>query len=151
MRAVTLRGDVDARVANTAELMGLFGSTFLETFHKKYPDINVSIAGETAEGQITQNSMARALLTGLVGVFLLLSFQFRSYTEPLIVMVAIPFALIGVIWGHILMGVQLSTPSILGFIALSGIVVNDSILQVVFLKNALARGKELHAAAAVSK
>ena len=148
MRAVTLRGDVDARVANTAELMGMFSASFLETFHKKYPDINITIAGQTAEGQITQKSMARALLTGLVGVFFLLSFQFRSYTEPLIVMVAIPFALIGVIWGHILMGVQLSTPSILGFIALAGIVVNDSILLVVFLKNALARGKELHAAAA---
>ncbi|MEA3231117.1 MAG: efflux RND transporter permease subunit, partial [Thermodesulfobacteriota bacterium] len=98
--------------------------------------------------QITQKSMQRALLIGMVGVFFLLSFQFRSYTEPLIVMVAIPFALIGVIWGHVLMGVELSTPSILGFIALAGIVVNDSILLVVFLKNALARGKDLHAAAA---
>ena len=148
MRAITLRGDVDARVANTAELMGLFGNTFLTTFNQKYPDIDVTIAGETAEGQITQQSMQRALLIGMVGVFFLLSFQFRSYTEPLIVMVAIPFALIGVIWGHILMGVDLSTPSILGFIALAGIVVNDSILLVVFLKNALARGKDLHAAAA---
>jgi multidrug efflux pump subunit AcrB len=148
MRAITLRGDVDARVANTAELMGLFGNTFLATFNQKYPDINVTIAGETAEGQITQKSMQRALLIGMVGVFFLLSFQFRSYTEPLIVMVAIPFALIGVIWGHVLMGVELSTPSILGFIALAGIVVNDSILLVVFLKNALTKGKDLHAAAA---
>jgi multidrug efflux pump subunit AcrB len=148
MRAITLRGDVDAGVANTAELMGLFGKTFLEIFHQKYPDINVTIAGETAESQITQKSMSRALLIGMVGVFFLLSFQFRSYTEPLIVMVAIPFALIGVIWGHILMGVQFSTPSILGFIALAGIVVNDSILLVVFLKNALTKGKDLHAAAA---
>jgi hydrophobic/amphiphilic exporter-1 (mainly G- bacteria), HAE1 family len=148
MRAITLRGDVDARVANTAELMGLFSTTFLETLQQKYPDIKVAIAGETAEAQITQKSMSGALMIGMVGVFFLLSFQFRSYVEPLIVMVAIPFALIGVIWGHVLMGVQLSTPSILGFIALAGIVVNDSILLVVFLKNALARGKDLHAAAA---
>lgn len=148
MRAITLRGDVDARVANTAELMGLFRATFLDGFGQKYPDIKVTIAGETAEAGITQKSMQRALMIGMVGVFFLLSFQFRSYTEPLIVMVAIPFALIGVIWGHLLMGVQLSTPSILGFIALAGIVVNDSILLVVFLKNALARGKEIQAAAA---
>jgi multidrug efflux pump subunit AcrB len=148
MRAITLRGDVDSRAANTAELMGLFRNTFLETFIHKYPGINVTIAGQTAEAGITQKSMSRALLIGMVGVFFLLSFQFRSYTEPLIVMVAIPLALIGVIWGHILMGVQLSTPSILGFIALAGIVVNNSILLVVFLKNALADGKNLNAAAA---
>jgi multidrug efflux pump subunit AcrB len=65
---------------------------------------------------------------------MLLSFQFRSYVEPFVVLMAIPFALIGVIWGHLLMGYSLSVPSIFGFIALAGIVVNDSILLVVFLK-----------------
>ena len=65
---------------------------------------------------------------GLLGIFILLSFQFRSYIEPLIVMAAIPLALIGVIWGHLLMGQDMSMPSALGFVSLAGIVVNDSIL-----------------------
>lgn len=148
IRTITLRGDVDDNVVSTAELMSLFQNWFTDEIGRKYAGVSVTIAGATAEAQITQKSMSKALLTGLVGVFLLLSFQFRSYSEPLIVMVAIPLSLIGVIWGHILMGVQLSTPSILGFIALAGIVVNNSILLVVFLKNAISEGKELHIAAA---
>jgi len=71
---------------------------------------------------------------GLVGIFILLSFQFRSYIEPAAVMVAIPLAMIGVIWGHVVMGLQISMPSIMGAASLAGIVVNDSILLVGFLK-----------------
>ncbi|TWU04754.1 efflux RND transporter permease subunit [Stieleria varia] len=71
---------------------------------------------------------------GLVGVFVLLSFQFRSYFEPLVVMASIPFALIGVLWGHVIVGIDMTMPSALGFASLAGIVVNDSILLVLFLK-----------------
>ena len=72
--------------------------------------------------------------TGFQQIFILLSFQFRSYLQPLIVMTVIPMALIGVIWGHLLMGLQLTMPSIIGFTSLAGVVVNDSILLVEFLK-----------------
>jgi len=63
-------------------------------------------------------------------------------------MLAIPFAMVGVIWGHIIMGVPISMPSLLGFIALSGVVVNDSILLVIFLKNARSQGLSTYEAAA---
>ena len=79
--------------------------------------------------------MLRALLIGLIGIFVILSFQFRSFIEPLTVMVAIPLALIGVVWGHVFMGIPLSLPSMLGFASLAGIVVNDSILLVEFIKH----------------
>jgi multidrug efflux pump subunit AcrB len=88
------------------------------------------------------------MLVGVIGVFILLSFQFRSYVEPLVVMVAIPLSLIGVIWGHWLMGHNLTMPSILGFISLAGVVVNDSILLVIFLKMAREQGLEASEAAA---
>ena len=67
-----------------------------------------------------------------------MSFQFRSYVEPLVVMAAIPLTLIGVIFGHWLLGLNLSLPSTFGFVSLSGIVVNDSILLVLFLKRHIA-------------
>ena len=92
--------------------------------------------------------MARAMGIGVLGVFMLLSFQFRSYIEPLIVMAAIPFALVGVILGHVLLGIDLSMPSMLGFVSLAGIVVNDSILLVLFIKMARKDGKAIEAAAA---
>ena len=63
-------------------------------------------------------------------------------------MLAIPFSLIGVIWGHALMGIPFSMPSLLGFIALGGVVVNDSILLVIFLKQAGEEGMSTHTAAA---
>lgn len=147
-RAITLRGDIDTRVANTNELMNLFQKTFLPKFTRKYHDIQLTIAGEIEEAGRTQKSIFRAMAIGLIGIFICLSFQFRSYTEPLIVMVAIPFTLIGVVWGHILMGIPISMPSILGLIALAGIVVNDSILLVVFLKRSRADGLDLREAAA---
>ncbi|MDT8389949.1 MAG: efflux RND transporter permease subunit [Lentisphaeria bacterium] len=148
MRAVTLYGDVDTRLVNTNELMGVFRKTYLPDFRRKHPDIKLAIAGEIEETGRARKSMLAALGIGMIGIFVLLSFQFRTYTEPLIVMIAIPFSLIGVVWGHALMGVPISMPSLLGFIALAGIVVNDSILLVIFLKNARAQGVPLAEAAA---
>ncbi len=147
MRAVTLRGDVDTRKINTNELMHLFRQSRLNDFQQTYPDLKLEIAGALKEINTTRKSMLISLVIGLVGIFFLLSFQFRTFTEPFIVMLAIPFALIGVIWGHGLMGVPVSMPSLLGFIALGGVVVNDSILLVIFLKNARKSGLSIHDAA----
>ena len=148
MRAVTLRGDVDTRVINTNQLMDYFQETYLEEFKEKYSGLNPTIAGSLEETNSTRKSMFGAMLVGLIGIFILLSFQFRTYAEPVIVMLAIPFSLIGVVWGHGLMGVPISMPSLLGFIALGGVVVNDSILLVIFLKNARKEGSPIYEAAA---
>lgn len=147
-RTVTIRGDLDTRDAKANPLVNALKAEFLPDFHKKYPQVDIVFEGEVKEGNKTSGSMLRALLLGLVGVFILLSFQFRSYVEPLIVMIAIPLALIGVIWGHLIVGVDLSMPSMLGFISLAGIVVNDSILLVLFLKRRRDEGGELIDAAA---
>jgi hydrophobic/amphiphilic exporter-1 (mainly G- bacteria), HAE1 family len=148
MRAVTLRGDVDTRLANTKELMARFNNDYRPEFSGRYPDIQLTIAGSLEETTYAQKSMFRSMMIGFIGIFILLSFQFRTFTEPAIVMLAIPFSLIGVIAGHGLMGVPISMPSLLGFIALGGIVVNDSILLVLFLKNARTQGKSIAQAAA---
>lgn len=133
-RTVTIRGDVDTEVANVNEILGDTIARFLPELTSRFPGVEVGLEGEIAEQGKTQASMLRGFLLGLIGVFLLLSFQFRDYVEPVIVMLAIPFALIGVIWGHILLGFDLSMPSMLGFASLAGIVVNDSILLVIFIK-----------------
>ncbi|MFO7838007.1 MAG: efflux RND transporter permease subunit [Desulfosalsimonadaceae bacterium] len=148
MRAVTLRGDVDTRLINTNELMSLFRSTYFQEFAEDYPGLKLSVAGSLEETNTTRKSMLWAMMIGFIGIFVLLSFQFRTYTEPIIVMLAIPFSLIGVVWGHGLMGVPISMPSLLGFIALGGVVVNDSILLVIFLKNARKEGLSIYEAAA---
>ncbi len=147
---VTLQGDIDSRRANTSQLIGLLQAELLPELRDQHPELQeVEIRGEIYEASVAQASMVQAGIIGLIGVFVLLSFQFRSFLEPLIVMIAIPFAFIGVIWGHLAMGLDLSMPSVLGFISLAGIVVNDSILLVLFLK--MRRGQGLPASEAAGR
>jgi len=140
-RTVTVRGDVDRSLVNARELLDEFKRDFLPGFAERHPDVGVTLEGEARESKTTQASLGSALLVGLIGIFILLSFQFRSYVEPLIVMVAIPMSLIGVIWGHILLGLDLTMPSIFGFASLAGVVVNDSILLVAFARRRRGEGK----------
>ncbi len=146
-RTVTLRGDLDSKLTNTAQIMKLFETEFVPKLHDAHHGVAYSIEGETKEARVTQSSMRRGMLIGLIGVFILLSFQFRSYIEPLVVMVAIPLALVGVVWGHLILGKDVSMPSLLGFVSLAGVVVNDSILLVLFLKMRAADGTPAHEAA----
>jgi HAE1 family hydrophobic/amphiphilic exporter-1 len=134
LRTVTVRGGVDTRKANTADLLRRLKRDFLPKLQEKHPDLRFEFEGQSKEAATTQQSMMRAMLVGLLGVFAILSFQFRSYLEPLTVMMAIPLALVGSIWGHLIMGVDFSMPSMLGYASLAGVVVNDSILLVLFLK-----------------
>ncbi len=147
-RTVTLYGDIDAEINNTQAILQDLQNNYLIDFKTRYPEITVNFEGEIKEGNLTRNSMRKSMLFGLAGIFILLSLQFRSYTEPLIVMVNIPLALIGVIWGHFLMGHDITMPSLLGFVSLAGIVVNDSILLVEFVKKHNREGMTPHAAAA---
>ena len=102
---------------------------------KKYPGISTALQGSNNDAKKTQVSMIKGFAFGLIGVFLLLSFQFRSYVEPFVVMLIIPFSFIGAVWGHVVMGLDFTMPSMLGFVALAGVVVNDSILLVNFIKH----------------
>ena len=147
-RTVTVYGDIDANKNNTKQVIADVKSQWLEKLSEKYPTLRYSIEGETKNTGTTQVSMMKSFVFGLFGVFILLSFQFKSYVEPLVVLVAIPLALIGAIWGHLIMGLQFTMPSMMGFISLAGIVVNDSILLVEFVKRRVSEGMTVHDAAA---
>ncbi|MBU2548767.1 MAG: efflux RND transporter permease subunit [Proteobacteria bacterium] len=140
-RTVTIQGSLDTKTANARELIGMTRKRFLPEFKQKYPDLRVSFGGESKESAATGGSLQTNVAIGLIGIFIILSFQFRSYLQPLAVLVAIPTGLIGIVWGHLLMGLDLSMPSLVGFATLIGIVVNDSILLVAFIKEN--RGRDL--------
>ncbi len=140
LRTVTLRGDVDTTIANTNEILADTRARFLPLLAERYPAVTVALKGEAEQQQETGQSMQRSFVIGLLGIFLLLSLQFRSYIEPVIVMLAIPMAGIGVGVGHAALGIFASAPSALGAAALGGIVVNDSILLVVFVKRNVRAG-----------
>ena len=146
-RTLTLYGDVDADIANTSEIIAATAQEFLPELQTRYPDIRISLKGEVESGNETKSSILTGFALGALGVFLLLSLIFRNYREPAIVMLNIPLALIGAVWGHLIMGLDFTLPSMIGFVSLAGIVVNDSILLVVFVKNHVEEGLSLHDAA----
>ncbi len=146
-RSVTIIGDIDTRVANAREIVNHTRQNFIPQLLEQYPGVRSGFEGQSKETAKTGGSMVRGFGLGLLGIFILLSFQFRSYVEPLSVMFIIPLALIGVIWGHLLMGLNMTMPGIIGFASLSGIVVNDSILLVEFLKLRMKEGHDVLEAA----
>ena len=144
IRTVSVQGDVNVEIGNASAIVSDTLKRFVPELKKKYPGVSVALEGQNRETEITQRSMVAGFILGLIGVYLLLSFQFGSYLEPIVVMVAIPLALIGVILGHLLMGLDISMPSMLGFVSLAGVVVNNSILLVNFAKENHERGMPLH-------
>ncbi|MBB4266703.1 efflux RND transporter permease subunit [Roseospira visakhapatnamensis] len=147
-RTITVIGDVDDAVANASQIVADTRATFLPRLLERHPDVHPDVEGQAAEVAETMGTMRRNMLVGLVGVFLLLSFQFRSYVEPITVMVAIPMALIGAILGHLAQGLEMSMPSMIGLASLAGVVVNDSILLVMFIKQHRLNGGSATEAAA---
>ncbi len=148
IRTLTVQGTIDTSIANANAIVGDTLANFVPELEAKYPGLSIGIEGQRAEATITQKSMVKGFGIGLLGVFLLLSFLFRSYIEPLVVMLIIPFSLIGSIFGHMAMGLDFSMPSMLGFVALAGVVVNNSILLVDFVKHEHGSSKTVAEAAA---
>ena len=146
-RAVTIQGDVDRSQVNAQELLGLTIREFIPELTERYPGIELDVQGESNESAKTGQSIVRNVLLGLIGVYMLLALQFKGYIAPLTVMVVIPASLIGVIFGHMALGLDLTMPSIVGMASLFGVVVNDSILLVVFIRDARQSGTPVQAAA----
>ncbi len=91
-------------------------------------------------------SLKKGFVMALMLIFVLLAVLFKSYIQPVIVMTAIPFGLVGAIWGHILMGLDLTLISLFGVVALTGVVVNDSLIMIDFINRARREGQDSHEA-----
>ena len=129
--------------AETAEGLSpelVMASLPLESWQQDYPDLDISLGGRQQSQSRAFASLPLGYMAALCMIYGILAWLFRSYTLPLTVMLGIPFAIIGVIWGHLLMGYALTFLSIIGFVALSGIVVNDSLILVHYYQDERARG-----------
>ncbi|NOZ00590.1 MAG: efflux RND transporter permease subunit [Deltaproteobacteria bacterium] len=114
---------------------------------KRYPGLTYRLEGEQRERAESLASLKSGFLFALVLIFALLAIPFRSYIQPVVVMSAIPFGLVGAVIGHLLMGFDLSIISMMGIVALSGVVVNDSLLMVNTINEYRNdRGMDLHEA-----
>ncbi|SMO84667.1 Multidrug efflux pump subunit AcrB [Thalassovita litoralis] len=147
LRTLTVQADVDGRFGNADAITARMRDGFLPLLVAQTPGLSFEIAGQAANSAETVGSILRGFLIGIVGVYLILSFQFRSYVQPVIVMITIPLAFLGVIWGHVLMGYNISMPSLVGAASLAGIVVNNAILLVEVIRRQLGEGAQVARAA----
>lgn len=144
LRTLSVFADLESSKVSSTEILKAFRNDLMPQLKLKYPNLRFNFEGEAKDTAETGQSMGVGFAIGIFGVFVILSFQFRSYLEPFIVLLAIPLALIGVLWGHWLLGHALSMPSIMGFVSLAGVVVNDSILLVQYIRHHVDDGDSVH-------
>ncbi|MGF1877190.1 efflux RND transporter permease subunit [Photobacterium frigidiphilum] len=144
LRTLSVFADLESSKVSSTEILKAFRNGLMPQLKLKYPNLRFNFEGEAKDTAETGQSMGVGFAMGIFGVFVILSFQFRSYLEPFIVLLAIPLALIGVLWGHWLLGHALSMPSIMGFVSLAGVVVNDSILLVQYIRHHVDDGDSVH-------
>ncbi len=129
-RVVNVTADVDETAANASEINADLQAQVLPDLMAQYPGLNYRFAGEQREREESLGTLWTGFPLALLAIFALLAIQFNSYIQPLIVMSAIPFGIIGAVLGHVVMGFDLSLLSFFGIVALSGIVVNDSLIMI---------------------
>ena len=132
-RAVNITADVDIAKVESNKIIERLEAEELPALLAAFPGVQYSLEGDQAEQSQTMESMKRAYLVAMVIIYGLLAIPFRSYLQPFIVMGAIPFGLIGAVLGHLIMGIDLTIMSLFGVVALTGVVVNDSLVMVDFV------------------
>jgi multidrug efflux pump subunit AcrB len=116
----------------------------LDTIRAAFPSVEIVLGGRQEREMEAFSSLPYGFAAAMIMIYVLLAWLFSSYTQPLAVMLAIPFSLVGVIWGHLILGYDITFLSMIGFVALSGIVVNDSLILVEFYNRMREKGKGMH-------
>ncbi|GJM20636.1 MAG: multidrug transporter AcrB [Planctomycetota bacterium] len=138
-RAIHVRAQVDLAVNDPNTILADVTERVLPDMLRAHPRVNWTLEGEQAEQADTLDGMKAGFLLALLIIYALLAVPFRSYVQPAIVMLAIPFGLAGALWGHLLLGMDVSIMSAFGVVALTGVLVNDSLVLVDYT-NQLHRG-----------
>lgn len=144
-RTVTVTADVDENVTNAEQVIGDMRQLFPK-IAAQYPGVGLEFGGQKLETQKAFGSLKQGFTAAFLMIYAILAGIFRSYVQPMIVMVVIPFGLIGAVVGHYVMGYPLTILSMIGLVALTGIVVNDSIVLVAFVDQLVRQGADPHEA-----
>ena len=137
--AIEVLADVDPAVTTSDEVLASLEAKLLPELRNRY-EVDYSFEGRAADQAETLGDMRRGMIYASAMIYLVLAWVFASYGWPLVVMSVIPFGLVGAVVGHWLMGIDLTILSLFGLFGLSGIVVNDSIIVVIFFRQLRAQG-----------
>jgi multidrug efflux pump subunit AcrB len=129
-QVTTVKSDLDISVATSSEVSAFIEADLIPPLKAQYGDLLISTGGEQREQADAQAALGQALGIALFIIYALLALAFRSYVQPIVVMVAIPLGLIGAVAGHFIVGIPLTILSIFGIIGLAGVVINNSLVMV---------------------
>jgi multidrug efflux pump subunit AcrB len=140
MRRVAVSADVDTSRANANEIFAAFKTGFLKEVNNRYPGLRVALQGEQKKTRESLTSLFIGFPLAMVGIVVIIATMFRSYAQTFVIMFTVPFGIIGAVFGHILLGYNLTMMSLFGIVALAGVVVNDAIVLIERVNENLAAG-----------
>ena len=132
-RAVNVTAATDEALITSGVVIEDLRARVLPEVLARYPGVRYVFEGVEAEAEEAMGGLQTGFLVALLVIFALLAIPLKSYLQPLIIMSAIPFGLVGAVWGHVLMGMNVTFMSMFGIVALAGVVVNDSLVLVTFI------------------
>ena len=128
-RTVTVTAGVEP-ISQTSQILATLNSQILPELAQDFPGLTYGYQGRQARMKESISGLANGFILAMIVIYFLLAIPFRSYSQPMIVMLAIPFGVVGAVLGHLLMGYSLSLMSMMGIVALSGVVVNDALVLI---------------------
>jgi multidrug efflux pump subunit AcrB len=132
-RAIHVTADVDPAQATPGDIIEDLQARVLPAILAAHPGVRHTFEGQQAEQRETLGGLVDGFLLALIAIYALLAIPLRSYAQPLLIMAAIPFGLVGAAWGHLLIGEDLTILSMFGLVALTGVVINDGLVMVDFI------------------
>lgn len=145
-RIVSVSAEVDKSVTSGDEVLSALTLEYFPVFAASHPDVNIALRGEAEQRMKSMQSLFVGLGVSLVLIYILLAIPLKSYLKPLFIMSVIPFGIIGALLGHFIVGIPVSILSLFGVLALSGIVVNDSLVLISRIDDLTSEGSSLREA-----
>ena len=142
-RVIQISARVDESQVAAGQVMESLKADMLDNIPRQFPGVTWSKSGSQKDKDELIDSMLRGFVLALLGIYILMAIPFGSYVQPVMVMSAIPFGLIGAVLGHMLLGLDISLLSLSGMIAVAGVVVNDNLVLVDYINRNIAKGVPL--------
>lgn len=130
LRAISVSANVNNEEMSAGEISKDLEQNVFPVLRQRYPDVYLEFQGELKDTAESISSLKVGFPIALVGIFVIIAAIFRSYLQPLLIMLTVPFGIIGAVIGHVIMGIDLSLMSLFGIVALAGVVVNDAIVLI---------------------
>ncbi len=141
-RVISVYAEVDEKITNADRIRQYLKNEYLPLLKREHPGLYYSLEGEGRRRKEAMSDVFKGFFIAQILIFVLLAIPLRSYVQPLIIMFAVPFGIVGAFLGHKIMGYHLSILSFFGIVGLSGVVVNDSLILVDLINRLQQQGKQ---------